>query len=94
MASLRHRYKYLLFIVPALFVWMQYLVVAHDQSHHNITDDCVICKIAETSNAKANEVDVSFTYYFHTEPLSIFILKIVFKTILWETPLTRAPPAS
>jgi len=94
MVSLRQHCKYLLLIVPVVLIWSQSLAAGHDQLHNHVSDDCVICKIAENGSANTNLMDVSFTAISHSEDVFTFIINVVVNTNLWISPLTRAPPAS
>jgi hypothetical protein len=94
MVSMRQYYKFLLFIIPAAIIWTQFLVAEHDQLSHYIADDCVICKIAETGNDKANFEDVLYSGYYYADTFLFFLFIIFSSTNLWVRPLTRAPPTS
>ncbi len=94
MVSLRQHCKYLLFIVPVILIWSQSIVAGHDQLHHHVSDDCVICKIAGNGIDNANLVDVSYADNVHSQAVFTFIINVVSKPNLWATRLTRAPPTS
>ncbi len=94
MVALRQHFKYLLFIVSAAVIWAQYIAATHDQFNHHVSDDCVICKIAANGIDHANIVDISLFDYFHSEVITFFVITVLFKTSLWKTALSRAPPVS
>ncbi len=94
MVLIRRNYKILLFIAVAAMLVSQAIVAGHDQFHNHISDDCVICKIAEVSNDKASLAQTVSIVLPNLAGVEFFAAGLPFENKLWNTAQSRAPPAS
>jgi hypothetical protein len=94
MVSIRRNYKILLFIAVAAMLASQAIVAGHDQFHNHISDDCVICKIAEVSSDKASLAQTISIVLPKLAGIEFFAVGLTSENKLWKTAQSRAPPAS
>ena len=94
MAYLRQHLKILLVLISVSFVWMHYLMAEHEGIDHSLSDDCVICKITKNCTYTVNVTNApKAEYNIHKDFVQhVLFSKVYF--ILWDKPLSRAPPVS
>lgn len=94
MIPISRNYKILLFIAVAAMLVSQAVVAGHDQFHNHISDDCVICKIAEVSNDKASLAQSVSIVLPNLAGVEFFAARLTLENKLWDKAQSRAPPAS
>ncbi len=94
MTSVGRKYKFLLFIALSAMMLSQSIAAGHDQFHHHLTDDCVVCKIVEVSHDKANLVQATVAVLPRLSVYEFEVAQLPVENNLWRKSLSRAPPAS
>lgn len=94
MTSIRKKFRFMLYIAVSAMLLMQSVAAGHDQFHHHVSDDCVICKIAEVKSDKASPAPTTIIVQPQSSGFVIETTPIQIASNLWTNALSRAPPAS
>lgn len=94
MTLIRQNFRFILFVAVSAMMLTQSIAAGHDESHHHITDDCVVCKIVEVSSDKAQIAVSIVTIQPRLTGVAFEAAPILISNDLWSSALSRAPPAS
>lgn len=94
MTLIRQNFRFILFVAVSAMLLTQSIATGHDESHHHVSDDCVVCKIVEVSSDKA---PLAVSIVIIQPRLTGVVFErapILISSNLWSSALSRAPPAS
>ncbi|MBL4602381.1 MAG: hypothetical protein JKY84_06540 [Emcibacteraceae bacterium] len=94
MNALVQKNNFLVIIAISAMILTQLIVANHDQLHHHVADDCVVCKVVEISYDKVSLTYISIVVLPKIVSAKLVATQIITKVALWTQVLSRAPPAS